>query len=303
MKHKVLITGGTGLIGQEITSLLLANNYDVSFLSRTPRQSNIKSFQWNPEKGEIDQRAIDYADIIIHLAGENISSKRWSAKQKKRIINSRTQSTQILEKAIIASTKKPIAFISASATGYYGGKTSEKIYTEDDKAGSDFLAETVERWESNVKKIAKIGIPTAILRLGLVMSHKGGALPKMLPPIKMGVGSAIGTGKQWMPWISIEDLARMFHFVIEKKLISEKPVKPLIYNAVGIEHINNYQFTKRIAKAIKRPFFFPNIPSFILKIMFGEMSVIVLNGSRISSDKIIKEGFVFNDTKIEDLFI
>lgn len=302
MKLKILITGGTGLVGQELTKLLEINNYEVSHLSRNPSKSSRKSFFWNPENDEIDQNAVEYSDVIIHLAGENISSKRWSDKQKAKIINSRTQSTQLLEKAIKSAIKKPIAFISASASGYYGGQTSDKIYLEGDKPGNDFLAETVERWEGSVKKITDIGIPTAILRLGLVMSHKGGALPKLLPIIKMGLGSAIGNGKQWMPWISIEDLARMFLFVLEQKLIPEKPLQPIIYNAVGVEHINNKDFMKRIAKAIHRPFFFPNVPSFVFKILFGEMSIIVLNGSRISSEKIITEGFEFKDTKIEDLF-
>jgi len=302
MKLKILITGGTGLVGQEVTKLFELNNYEVSYLSRNPNKSNRKSFFWNPENDEIDQNAIEYADVIIHLAGENISSKRWSAKQKERIINSRTQSTQLLEKVIKSAEKKPIAFISASASGYYGGETSDHIFTEEDKSGNDFLAETVERWEGSVNKIEELGVPTAILRLGLVMSHKGGALPKLLPTIKMGLGSAIRNGKQWMPWISIEDLARMFLFVLEKKLIPEKPTHPLIYNAVGVEHINNKEFMKRIARAIHRPFFFPNVPSFVFKILFGEMSIIVLNGSRISSKKIRDEGFEFKDTKIEDLF-
>ena len=302
MKLKILITGGTGLVGQEITKLMEANGHEVSYMSRRNSKTGRKTFLWNIETGEIDVSAIEYADVIIHLAGENISSKRWTAKQKEKIVNSRTQSTQLLNKAIKQVAKKPIAFISASASGYYGGVTSDKIYTENDKAGNDFLAETVERWESGVKEISKNGIPTAILRLGLVMSKKGGALPKLLPTIKMGLGSAIGNGKQWMPWISIEDLARMFLFVMEEKLIPEKPTAPIIYNAVGVEHITNREFMKRIAKAIHRPFFFPNVPGVVFKILFGEMSIILLHGSRISSEKIQAEGFKFIDTKIEDLF-
>ena len=302
MKLKILITGGTGLVGQEITKLMEANGHEVSYMSRSNSTTGRKTFLWNVESGEIDPNAIEYSDVIIHLAGENISSKRWSAKQKEKIINSRTQSTQLLNKVIKKAYKKPLAFISASASGYYGGVTTDTVFTENDKAGNDFLAETVERWEASVVEISKNGIPTAILRLGLVMSRKGGALPKLLPTIKMGLGSAIGNGKQWMPWISIEDLARMFIFVMEKKLIPEKPTKPIIYNAVGVEHINNKEFMKRIAKAIHRPFFFPSVPSFVFKILFGEMSIIVLNGSRISSEKIQAEGFKFKDTKIEDLF-
>lgn len=302
MKLKVLISGGTGLVGKEISKLLEMNNYEVSFLTRNPDKTKKKSFYWNPNNDELDQNAIEYADVIIHLAGENISAKRWTTKQKEQIIKSRTLSTHLLEKAIKEAVKKPIAFISASASGYYGGQTSNHIYSEEDKPGNDFLAETVQKWEASVKKIAALGVPTAILRLGLVMSQEGGALPKLLPAIKMGLGSAIGNGKQWMPWISIEDLARMFLFVLEHKLIPEKPSQPLLYNAVGVEHIKNKEFMNRIAKAIHRPFFFPNIPSLVFKILFGEMSIIILNGSRISSKKIIAEGFEFKDTTIENLF-
>lgn len=302
MKLKVLISGGTGMVGQAITDLLLKKNYEVFVLSRQKKQIGVKSFYWDYEKNEIDQEAIENADIIIHLAGENISGKKWSFEQKKKIIASRVQTTNLLKMAIEKSKNKPKAFLSASAIGYYGSFTSEQVFSEEDQAGKDFLADTVVKWEESVGHIRELGIPTAALRIGVVMSPKGGALPKMLMPVKFGVGSPLGNGKQWVPWISLSDLARMFVFVMEQKLLKEPSPKMQIYNAVSPTHMTNAQMMKQLAKAVKRPYFFPAVPAFVFKLMFGEMSVILLEGSRVSSNKILEEGFSFYVLEIEALF-
>ena len=302
MKPTILITGGTGLVGQALSALFVSQGYDVAHLSRNPQNSDKRSFYWNQEKGEIDSQAIEYADVIIHLAGENISNRKWTSHQKKRIISSRVQTTNLLERAIKSASGKPKAFISASAIGYYGSITSDKIFTEEDPSGTDFLTETVVKWEESVKQIQVLSIPTAILRIGVVMSRQGGALPKMLQPIKWGMGAALGNGKQWMPWIALEDLTRMFLFVLEQKLLATSSKDLLIYNAVSIDNINNRELMRQMAKAIKRPFFLPPVPSFLFKLIFGEMATLLLNGSRVSSEKIISEGFVFKFTKVQDLF-
>jgi hypothetical protein len=236
------------------------------------------------------------------LAGENISGKKWSFEQKKKIIASRVQTTNLLKMAIEKSKNKPKAFLSASAIGYYGSFTSEQVFSEEDQAGKDFLADTVVKWEESVGHIRELGIPTAALRIGVVMSPKGGALPKMLMPVKFGVGSPLGNGKQWVPWISLSDLARMFVFVMEQKLLKEPSTKMQIYNAVSPTHMTNAQMMKQLAKAVKRPYFFPAVPAFVFKLMFGEMSVILLEGSRVSSNKILEEGFSFYVLEIEALF-
>mgnify|MGYP002639546011 CR=1 FL=1 len=302
MKPKVLISGGTGLVGQAITAILDNNHYEVAYLSRSKKETARKIFLWNPEKAEIDPEAIEYADVIIHLAGENISSGQWTVAQKKKIISSRVESTKLLENAIQSADKKPVAFVSASAIGYYGSITTDKVFSEGDAAGKDFLAETVIKWENSVKQIHQIGIPTAILRIGVVMSKKGGALPKMLLPVKWGIGSAIGTGKQWVPWIALEDLARLFLFVIESRISKTSSKDLTIYNAVSPSEINNRDLMKQLAKALNKPFFMPAVPGFIFKMLYGEMSTILLEGSRVSAQKLQEEGFKFNTSKIEELF-
>lgn len=301
MKLNILISGGTGMVGQAITKLLKDEDHEVAVLSRRKNVERIRSFYWNYENGELDRDAIEFADVIFHLAGENISSKKWSYEQKKKIIASRVQTTELLKSAIEKSKKKPKAFLSASAIGYYGSFTSERIFSEEDEAGKDFLSETVVKWEESIKQIQKTGIPTAVLRIAVVMSKNGGALPRMLMPVKWGLGSALGTGKQWIPWISLEDLARLFVFVLEERLLKNTPENLEIYNATTPDHINNSQMMKQLAEAIKRPYFMPPVPSFVFKLMFGEMSMILLNGSRVSSEKIQKQGFVFRDTEIKDL--
>lgn len=302
MKLNVLISGGTGMVGQAITKILHEKSYDVAVLSRRKNVEGIKSFYWDYEKNEIDEQAIEFADIIIHLAGENISGKKWTFEQKKKIISSRVQTTELLKTAIGKATNKPKAFLSASAIGYYGSRTSDQIFTEEDEPGKDFLAETVVKWEESVREVSKLEIPTAAIRIGVVMSEKGGALPKMLMPVKLGFGSPLGSGKQWVPWISLNDLARMFVFVLEEKLMNNAHQKFQVYNATSPNHINNAQLTKQLAKAIKRPFIMPAVPAFVFKLLFGEMSMILLEGSRISSEKIQEEGFEYKDLDIFDVF-
>ncbi|NPD45320.1 TIGR01777 family oxidoreductase [Lentimicrobium sp. S6] len=302
MKKNILISGGSGLVGQEIAALFQKQGHEIAILSRNPDKQTIRSFYWDVEDDKIDEEAIEFADVIIHLAGENISSKAWTPKQKEKIISSRTQSTQLLFDMVKKKSKKIDAFISASAIGYYGTFTSDKIFKEEDAAGDDFLAETVKLWETSVQQFTMLNIPTAILRIGVVMSEKGGALVKMLKPVEMGFGAALGSGKQWMPCIALNDLARLFYFVYEQKLQNQTPQNTLIYNAVVPSHISNKELMKSLAKAKKKPFFMPAVPSFVFKLIYGEMSSILLEGSRVSSDKIIGEGFNFQVTDIQELF-
>lgn len=293
MKKNVLITGGTGLVGSALIERLQANGYSVAILTRRKKLKD-KSFYWDPDKGILDDKAIVFSDYIIHLAGENIAGKRWSKNQKEKIINSRVNTTNLLFESIKKSEKKPKRIISASAIGIYGSNTSEHIYIEDDHFGNDFLSDIVVKWENSIDQFPSLGIETVKLRIGVVISKEGGALAKMVAPVKMGLGSAIGSGKQYLPWIAIDDLTKMILFAMEKT--EPNPV----YNAVAPEHINNYNFMKTLAKVHKRPFFLPNVPSFIMKAMFGEMSTILLNGSRVSSERIISDGFKFKFEKLED---
>jgi uncharacterized protein (TIGR01777 family) len=298
----ILITGGTGLVGRNLIKLLEANNYRVAVLSRSTRSGNTKSFLWDYNKGTIDNEAIDFADVIIHLVGENVSSKKWTPQQKKKIVESRTLTTNLLYESLKQNNKRLEAFISASAVGIYGSRTSDKIFRETDSPANDFLAQTVVEWEKSVSNIAALNIPVAMLRLGVVMSQQGGALPKMLAPVKFGFGAALGTGKQWVPWIEINDLSRLFHFVIEKLLSTPGKNSIEIYNAVSPHHITNNHLMKQLSKALRKPFFFPPVPAFVFRLIYGEMAVILLEGSRVSAQKIIDEGFHFQTNSIEEIF-
>lgn len=295
MKTNILITGGTGLVGNELRSLLIAEGYNVAILSRRKEIKGIKSFYWDYEKGILDEEAIEFADVIIHLAGEGIANKRWSATQKQIILDSRVKTTNLLFSKSKKAKNKPKMIISASAVGYYGSGNTDKIFSEEDPAGNDFLASTALAWEKSVGKFRSIGIQTAILRIGVVLSKHGGALARMMMPVKFGFGAALGSGKQYLPWIEITDLARMFLFVLENLKTDD------VFNAVGPDQISNSNFMKTLARTMNKPFFMPNVPSFVMKFLLGEMAVLLLQGNRVSSEKIQAAGFDFKYKKLEDV--
>ena len=278
----ILITGGSGLVGKQLTSLLESKGYTVAWLSRKPQQQTY--FLWDVEKKELDPQALEWADAVVHLAGEGVAEKRWTADRKKRILESRTQSTQLLYTAIQQAEKKPNTFISASAVGYYGFNTGTNLMEETSPSGDDFLAEVVLAWEKEVKKIEQLLVRCILLRVGIVLDANGGALGEMLKP---PVAAPLGSGDQWMSWIHIEDLARMFVFALEKTTLQG------IYNAVGPHPATNQKLTKEAAAAKGKPYIGLGVPGFALKLVLGEMAAMVLGGNRVSSQKIQKAGFEF----------
>ncbi len=289
----VLITGATGLVGTEVKQLLDNSGFETGILT-TRKSLNIKnSFYWNYEKGYIDSESLEFADIIIHLAGENISEGRWTKDQKQKILDSRIKTSQLLFNAIKNSTNKPEKIISASATGYYGTGISEKIFKENDAPGNDFLAQVVDKWEQSILKFKTSGISYNILRFGLVISPDGGFMKKMSTPMKYFAGSVLGTGNQYMPWIEISDLARLILYLIENDIENE------VFNAVAPNHITNKEFTNALSKAMKRPVLLPAFPEFMLRILFGEMAQVIISGTRVSGQKLIDAGFKFKYDKIE----
>jgi len=287
LNKNILITGGTGLIGSALSKLLTDNGYQVAILSRRKNLKDLKSFYWNYENNELDPEAIKSADVIIHLAGENLSAKRWSPKQKQKIINSRVKTTQLLFEKTKKSSHKPTKIISASAVGYYGLQLTDLSFSEDDKPGTDFLAQTVEQWEKSVDMFKQLGLVTIKIRTGVVLSNNGGALPKMLMPAKYGLAAPLGTGKQYIPWIALSDLASLFMFLMENQQ------QDSIFNAVAPNHITNKEFMKAISKSLKKPFFLPPVPSFIFRLIYGEMADVVLKGNKVSASKIQSTGFEF----------
>ena len=285
-----MITGGSGLIGRRLSFLLKSRGYEVRILSRSNNpKNNYKTLVWNVSEQYINESAFEGLNHIIHLAGAGIADKRWSEKRKKEIIASRVASTNLLYNTV-KRLKTPLnSFISASATGYYGAVTSETIFEEKDKPAKDFLGKVCSLWEDSIFQFNEIKIRTVALRTGIVLSKDGGALKKMKTPVI----TSLGNGKQYMPWIHIDDLCELYIKAIEDEQFKGA------FNAVSSEHISNLSFSKKISKIFNYPFLAIGAPSFILQIVFGEMSTIILNGSRISANKIKQAGFKFKFENLE----
>ena len=294
MAKNILITGATGLVGSKLTELLLQKGYRVSHLGRTKRNGPIPSFEWNINTEQMNIQALKGIDAIIHLAGAGIADKRWTEERKREILESRTGSSALLFKSLASQTHQVKAVISASAIGYYGFGLGEEVFTEESTPGKDYLAQVTQKWEAEVDKISSLPIRVVKLRIGIVLSERGGALVEMARPIRWGVGSALGSGRQYLSWIHLDDLCQLFINAIENEEISGA------YNAVSGNWVTNEKMTKAIAHALKRPLLLPNIPPFILKLILGEMAMIVLNGSKVSADKIKKTGFTYAHPNLEE---
>lgn len=289
MKKKVLISGGSGMIGSKITQLLLQNNYEVAILSRNPQtyRGNAKAYHWDIDAGIIDPEALKDTQYIIHLAGAGIADKAWTKRRKETLLNSRVLSIELLHQAITKYDHQVKGFISASAIGYYGADAGQHVLTEDSPSGNDFLAEVTKAWEDGAEKIHKTGIRTVKLRIGMVLSNEGGALPPLVIPIKLFIGSPLGSGKQILSWIHIEDLCRMVLFAVENEHIKG------VYNVAAPSPVSNKIFIKEAAKALKRPIILPHVPAFALKTLLGQRADLLLGSAHASSEKIEAAGFKF----------
>ena len=284
----ILITGGTGLVGRFLCKKLKDKGYSVAILGRTcQKNGETPTYSWDIDKNEIEKEALEKADYIIHLAGANISESKWTAKRKKLIIDSRVKSAQLIFEKLKENTNQVKAFISASAIGYYGTISTDKIFSETDPPANDFLGETCRQWEQSADRFEELGIRAVKIRTGVVLAKHGGALAKMITPIKLGIGSTIGNGRQYVPWIHIEDLCDIYIKAIEDTQMNGA------YNAVAPDHKTNRDFTETLAHVLRKPFWFPNIPAIVMKIIFGKMSVMLLKGSRVSSEKITNAGYKF----------
>lgn len=296
----VLIAGGTGLVGARLSEILRGRGYNVNHLSRRQNlQSNFPAYAWDIKKGIIDENAFVEADFIINLAGAGIADQRWTAARKKLIIESRTQSTALLTRYLKEKKHKVKAYLSASAMGFYGNRADE-IMTEDSAAGNGFLVESTIEWEKYVNHIADLNIRTTAFRIGIVLSLKGGALEKMLIPFWFRLGVYFGNGQQWYSWIHIEDVCNMFVWAIENEKVRG------IYNAVSPNPLTNYDFTKAISTAKGGGYLMLPAPVFALRFGMGEMADVVLNSTRVSSQKVENQGFRFKFPEIvsalKDLF-
>lgn len=290
----VLITGGSGLIGKQLSALLLGKGYTVGHLTRSDykKLDNIKLFIWDVDKGEIDQQAIPWADHIIHLAGETVG-QRWTNNIKQKILQSRVDSTLLIVDQLKKKNHRLKSLICASAVGYYGDDTGDKLLLEESPQGDGFLADVVANWEGAAETGTNYTERLVKIRIGIVLSAKGGAMSKMAMPIKLGVGSALGSGRQWLSWIHIDDLCKMFLQAVEEPLHG-------IFNGVGPNPVTNFEFTKLLAHQLKRPIILPKVPAFVLKLMLGEMSVLALGSNKAEPVAFLKEGFTFGFPKLDE---
>ncbi len=301
MGQTLLITGATGLVGKALVKKCLAHGDTVHYLttrkSKIKSEANYKGFYWNPQKNTIDTACFDGVEVVINLAGSSIA-QRWTKAAKASILSSRTNALELIHSSI-ETHKFPIQqIISASAIGIY--PDSKTRYYEEEFQGTDasFLRTVVKSWEGSLKPFQSLGIKTTAVRIGIVLDAKEGALPKIMGPIKQYIGSALGTGEHWQSWIHIDDLVRLFRFVLESKLEG-------VYNAVAPNPVQQKDLVKSIAKIIKRPLFFPKVPEFALQMLLGEMSAIALESQRVCSKKIEDAGFQYQyhelDVALENL--
>ncbi|MEW2921420.1 TIGR01777 family oxidoreductase [Muricauda sp. ANG21] len=287
---KVLITGATGLVGQAIVRVLHNQGIAVNYVTtRKDKISNSETYQgyyWNPNKGKIDLECFKNVSAIINLAGASIA-ERWTPLRKKKILSSRINSLRTLYRGMEQVDISLVdSFVSASAIGIYPNSLS-KFYDEDEtEVDKSFVGEVAKKWEAEVDSFTKFDINVAKVRIGIVLSTEGGALPQMAAPIKNFIGAPLGSGDQWQSWIHIEDLAQMFVFILENNLKGA-------YNAVAPNPVTNTKMTKELARVMDRPLWMPNVPKFALKLLLGEMAYLLFSSQRVSSKKIENEGFVF----------
>ncbi|MDH3710355.1 MAG: TIGR01777 family oxidoreductase [Cyclobacteriaceae bacterium] len=294
MSKNVLITGASGLVGSRLTSILQERGYQVSSLSRSKKSKNaVKSYTWDISQRFIEEGALENTNIVVHLAGAGVADKRWSKSRKREILTSRKESTALLYQELKSKGQHCHTFVSASAIGYYGWDTKDQWVDEQSAMGAGFLAEVTGEWEEKISKLAELNLRVVTLRIGVVLSVLGGALPKIAQSVKLNAGAPLGNGRQYMSWIHMDDLCEMFVKAIED------PRMTGVYNAVAPHPVTNREFTVALARTLKKPLFLPPVPAWTLRLMLGEMAQLVLGGNRVSSEKIVSHGYNFKFAEVE----
>lgn len=289
---RIAVTGASGLVGKALVQFLSCGGHEVLPLVRRKPGEGERAIYWDPQKGEIDKTALEGLDAVIHLAGENIGAGRWTVERKDAIRKSREQGTRFLAETLASLKTPPKTFLCSSAIGFYGDRADEPL-NESSAPGQGFLAEVCRVWEEVCEPARKAGIRVVNVRTGIVLSSLGGALAQMLPPFLMGGGGVIGSGNQWMSWISLEDLVGVFHYALWEKGL-EGPV-----NATAPEPLTNRDFTKVLGRVLKRPTLFP-LPGFMVNALFGEMGeALLLEGQRVLPEKLQRSGFGFLHRDLE----
>jgi uncharacterized protein (TIGR01777 family) len=287
---KIAVSGATGLVGSSLTPVLKAEGRDVWRLVRQGSTVG-KDIFWNPDQGTIDAAALEGVGAVVHLAGENIASGRWTAARKERIRQSRVKGTELIANTLAKLQKPPKVLVSASAIGYYGDRGAT-ILSEDSPPGSGFLSDVCRAWESATQPAADKGIRVVNIRIGIVLSTRGGALQKMLTPFRMGAGGKIGSGGQYMSWVSLQDLCRAISHVLQKDSLRGA------VNAVAPSPVSNAEFTGALASVLHRPALIP-VPAFAARLAFGEMAdALLLASTRVIPSRLQASDFVFEDSEI-----
>lgn len=294
---KVLIAGGTGFIGKSLSAFLLEKGFKVNVLTRrnVNPESEVTFYQWDLEKEEIDMKAFKGVDAIINLTGANVGDERWTESRKRLLRDSRVKPINLLFECVSKNNMPIKQFISASATGYYGAINSSHVFDESSDNGQDFLAEICKEWETSARQFESIGVPVVILRKGMVIGQ-GGAYERMAALAKFGINPAVGNGKQYVPWIDLKDTLNLYAFMLNNPRLTG------CYNAVAPEDITMNTFASELLHSLGRKKFLPNVPTFLIKLRFGELSSILLKGSRVSSEKLRQAGFEFEYETIKVSF-
>jgi uncharacterized protein (TIGR01777 family) len=289
---KILVTGSTGLVGSVLLPFLRSKGHEVFRLVRSQAKVGPAEIYWNPEQGIDDTSRLEGLDAVVHLAGENISEGRWTEEKKARIRDSRVKGTSVLSNALASLAQPPRTLLSASAVGYYGDRGDE-IVREESAPGSDFLARVCRDWEAATEQAAQKGIRVVHLRFGVIFTPKGGALSKILAPFKFGVGGRLGSGKQYMSWITLDDVVG----VIDHALLNDTLIGPV--NVVAPNPVTNYEFTKTLGRVLSRPTIFP-VPAFAARLAFGEMAdAALLASTRAEPARLKESGYVFKHPELE----
>ena len=288
MAKKVLITGGSGLVGSRLTPLLQKAGFQVAWLGRSGEApEGGVGYRWDLEKGTLDAEATEDVHAVIHLAGAGVADKRWTAERKEVIMDSRVNTIGLLYDAFDKAGKAPSVVLSASGIAYYGVDTGEELVTEAHKVGPDFLSEVSLAWELAADRFVALDSRVVKFRIGVVLAKEGGALDRLKPITKWGLASPLGSGKQYMSWIHIDDLCQQFLFALQNDSVRGT------YNAVAPSSVTNKEFTKTMAQVMGKPMWLPNVPGFAMRLAFGDMADILLGGNRVSSQAIQDAGFIF----------
>jgi uncharacterized protein len=286
-----LLAGGSGLIGKRLSEILRAQGHSVRLLTRTPRGEG--QFAWNPAAGTLDEAALEGVDFVVNLAGAGIADRRWTAARKRELVQSRVQSAEVLRRAFEREAKRPRAYVSASAIGFYGNSGEDLMLETSAPADQSFMVECCQKWEQAADAVAALGIRTVKLRIGVVLATEGGALAEFVKPLRFGLGTYFADGQAWYSWIHRDDVCRAFVWALENESVEG------IFNAVAPQPVRNRDLVQATARAMRQPVLMLPAPAFALRLMLGEMSAVVLNSNRVSAEKIERAGFQFDFPTLE----